>query len=310
MSQAWVRHQERGTVFGMKVIARIALVLGRPAARLLLYPICLYFIVFSRGGRRASREFLSLALGRPARVRDVFRHHHAFAATLLDRTFLLTGRQDRLRLVAHGIDRLQAILARGRGCLLLGAHLGSFDVVRALASRGSGPVVNMMMYEENAKKLNAVIAALGGRHSMNVIPIGDIDTLLRAQECVSRGEIVAVLGDRVFGSEKTVQTTFLGQPVVLPAGPYLVARSLCVPVVLFFGLYGGDDRYDVYFEPFADEIDVDRRCPRPDLERWAQRYVARLEHYCRLAPYNWFNFFPYWESGAADPQAAPETRVA
>jgi predicted LPLAT superfamily acyltransferase len=129
-----------------------------------------------------------------------------------------------------------------------------------------------------------------------VIPLGRPETLLRVRECLERGEIVGMLGDRTLKSDKTVQCDFLGAAASFPQGPLLLAAILKAPVVLFFGLYLGGRRYAIHFEPFADELDVGRRDRDAQLRPWIARYAARLEHYTRLAPYNWFNFYDFWRA--------------
>jgi predicted LPLAT superfamily acyltransferase len=110
----------------------MALSVGRPVARALLYPICAYYLVFSRQARRAIRPYLIRALGRPVGWRDLFRQYHCFASTILDRVYLLAGQDGRFDIDIRGLDLLKDRLARGRGCLLLCSHLGSFEVVRAI----------------------------------------------------------------------------------------------------------------------------------------------------------------------------------
>jgi predicted LPLAT superfamily acyltransferase len=303
MSRAWQTHRERGSVFSLKLISWLSLTLGRPAGRLLLYPICVYFMIFSRGGRRASRQYLQRVLGRPAGLLEVFHHHYAFASTLLDRAFLLAGRYHLFHLQKHGLEVILPLIKGKRGMLLLGAHVGSFDLVRSFGETSYGAVVNMMMYEDNARMVNEVIASLGGKERMRVIPIGGIDSLLRAKECAERGEIIGMLADRVVASDRVVRVPFLGREAVFPAGPILLANALKVPVVLFFGLYKGGNRYEEHFELFADEIHLSRAARPAELQAWVAKYAGRLEHYCRLAPYNWFNFFDFW--GAEPEQSAP-----
>ena len=74
----------------------------------------------------------------------------------------------------------------------------------------------------------------------------------------------------------------------------MLFRSHC-PVILFFGLYRGGKHYEIYFEHFADDVILNRDHRAEDIQNWMQRYVERLEHYARLAPYNWFNFYPFWD---------------
>jgi predicted LPLAT superfamily acyltransferase len=295
MKQSWVRQSERGSVFAMKLLARLSLRLGRRLGRALLYPVCGYFLLFSRAPVRASRRYLGRVLGRRATLADVFRHYHCFASTLLDRPFLLSGRSRQFVVRKHGSELLRSLRDQGRGCLLLGAHLGSFELARACAEEQAGVTVNMLMYEDNARKINTVLEDLGVKGRMRVIPIGGIETLLTAKERVDRGEMLGILGDRAVANDKVVRVPFLGAPAVFPAGPILLANALAVPVLLFFGLYRGANRYEEYFELLAERIALDPRRRQAELENWVGRYAARLEHYCRLAPYNWFNFYDFWE---------------
>ena len=122
-----------------------------------------------------------------------------------------------------------------------------------------------------------------------------LDTLLKVKESLDAGFLVGMLGDRVSSGDKTTQCQFLGAPATFPAGPILLAATMHCPVILFFGLYRGGRRYEIYFEHFADEIILNRDRRAEDVQHWVQRYAGRLEHYARLAPYNWFNFYPFWD---------------
>lgn len=310
MSRAWLRERERGSVLAMKLLSRIALHIGRRPARALLYPICLYYLLVSTNGRRASRRFLARVFGRPARWRELFRHHFWFAATLLDRVYLLAGQCTRFAISKRGAEVLRTYNAQGRGCLLLGAHMGSFELTRACGARARGLEINMLMYRDNAPKLNAVMASLAGTEPLRVIPIGDFDSLLIAKARADAGEWLGILGDRVHGGEKIVTAPFFGEPVTFPAGPFLLAKALKIPVVLFFSLYRGGNVYEEHFELLADEIRFSTRRGEAEIAHWATRYAQRLEHYCRLAPYNWFNFFDYWGDDAAQVAAAMTTQAA
>ena len=132
MSLAWRQQQERGSRIGIRALAWVAQSLGRPAARALLYPICAYFVAGSWKASRAIARFRERALGHPAGWGDLFRHYHAFASTILDRFYFLRARFDLFDIQVHGLEMLDRELAKGRGCVLLGAHLGSFEVARAI----------------------------------------------------------------------------------------------------------------------------------------------------------------------------------
>lgn len=297
MSVRWTDQGERGSRVLIRLIGWITLNLGRWAARLLLYPITAYFLVSAPEQRLASRGFLTRALGRSATWWDAARHFHCFAGTILDRVYLVTGDHRRFDLRMHGVDVGLEQVAKGRGCILLGAHLGSFEVMRMLAMIDDRVNVKIMMYEEHNATITGLIYSLNPHFSDSIIPLGGIDSLLRVQECLGRGEQVGMLGDRVVPNDKTTRCRFFGEEVAFPAGPVLLASMLEVPLLLFFGLYLGGNRYELHFELVAEKIALSRDDRDADIQRWTQRYVDRLEHYARLAPYNWFNFYDFWGEG-------------
>ena len=296
MSRSWLRQPERGSYLAIRLMTWIAARLGRRISRVLLYPISAYFLLFSGVSRRASQDYLRRVHARAASWLDVFRHYHYFAATLLDRTYLLNGRHDLFDVHVHGAEIIQRQVERGQGCLLLGSHLGSFDALRALGILQQRLPLKVLMYEENARKINAVLNAINPAIADTVIAIGAPDTLLKVKEEIDRGTLVGILGDRVMFNDRQVNSTFLGERTVFPGGPMLLAGVLKVPVILCFGLYRGGNRYDVYIELLAESVEISRQNREKDLSRWTQKYVDRLEYYCRLAPYNWFNFYNYWDT--------------
>jgi predicted LPLAT superfamily acyltransferase len=292
----WLEQRERGSVLAMKSAVRMMLAGGHAFGRLLLYPICAYFFAFSARARAASRDYLARVLGRPARLREVARHYLTFARTLQDRVYFLADRTSEFEIELHGIEQAKEVVARGRGCLLVGAHLGSFELMRVLGSREHKLPVNVLLYPDNASKIDSVVTELCPELRGRVIPLGRPDTLLRVQECLERGEIVGMLGDRTLKADKTIRCDFLGAPAHFPQGPLLLAAILKAPVVLFFGIYLGGRRYAIHFEPFADALEISRHDRTAQLTPWIERYAARVEHYCRQAPYNWFNFYDFWRA--------------
>lgn len=279
----------------MRLLLWLTLKLGRPVGRALLYPICAYFVLFSPRARRASADYLRRALGRRARLGDVFRHYHAFASTIHDRAYLLAGKYSYFEVKLSAPAEPQALLRQGRGCILLGSHLGSFEILRARSVADRVPPVNVLMHLDNAGKINSVLHPLAPGIESRIIPLGGPESLLRVRECLARGEIVGMLGDRVWRNERTCTCDFLGGRARFPLGPLLLAGLLEAPVVLCFGLYLGGRRYEIRLEPFADAIPLEPREREASVRPWVERYVRRLERHCRLAPYNWFNFYDYWE---------------
>ena len=286
---------ERGTPASLRMIAWIAVHIGRSAARLLLYPVTLYFLITARAARRISYQYLKRVRGSSARFWHVFRHFHCFAATILDRVYLLRGEFERFRVTVHGKELLQRQIETGKGSILLGSHLGSFEVLRTLGVMQRGFPLKVLMDTVHNQNISRFFDALNPKIAGTVIAPDRPDTLIRVKESLDNGYFVGMLGDRVFGGDKTTQCQFLGAPATFPAGPILLAAMMRCPVILFFGLYRGGNRYEIYFEHFADVIVLERDRRAEETQLWIQRYAERLEHYARLAPYNWFNFYPFWD---------------
>jgi len=291
----WTTLPERGTPASLRVIAWIAVHIGRRVARLLLYPITLYFVMTAHAARRTSYEYLKRVRGDSARWWHVFRHFHCFAATILDRVYLLRGEFERFGVTVHGKEILQRQIESSKGSILLGSHLGSFEVLRALGVMQRRFPLKVLMDTGHNQNITRFLDALNPKIAGTVIAPDQPDTLIKVKESLDAGYFIGMLGDRVFGGDKTTQCQFLGAPTTFPAGPILLAAMMRCPVILFFGLYRGRNRYEIYFEHFADEIVLDRDRRAENIQLWTQRYAERLEHYAHLAPYNWFNFYPFWD---------------
>jgi predicted LPLAT superfamily acyltransferase len=296
----WVSLPERGTPRSLQLIAWVAVRLGRAIARLLLYPITLYFVITADAATRASYEFLRRARSRPVAWWHVFRHFHCFASTILDRFYLLRGEFTRFSVTIHGKNVVQQQMKSGKGAILLGSHLGSFEVLRALGVMAADFPLKVLMDTAHNQNITRFFDALNSTIAGTVIAPDRPDTLIRVRENLEAGCFIGTLGDRVFGADKTSRCQFLGAPATLPAGPVLLAAIMHCPVILFFGLYRGGNRYEIYFEHFADEITLDREHRADSIQSWMQKYAARLEYYARLAPYNWFNFYPFWDQDRPD----------
>ena len=313
MSANWKHRPEGGGWFALWLIRAIGCYGGRGVARLLLYPITLYFLLRRGPERRASRAFLGIALGRPATLWDVAKHIHTFASTILDRVFLLSGEIDRFDIRTTGLDALHAQMDRGRGVLVLGSHLGSFDAMRVLGTKRPDATIRVVLDKGQSRHVQELLDALNPELAANIIDAGmdGPSIVLAIKDAAEAGALVALLVDRAQPGEPTVDVPFLGRPAPFPTSPWMIAAMLKLPVVLAFGLYRGGKRYDLHFELFSEGLDVPRQHRAARIRECVEAYAQALERRAREAPYNWFNFFDFWSADdAIDPARAPADDAA
>lgn len=308
----WAAVGERGTLAGMRLTAWVYRVLGPRLAALFVLPIVTYFFLTDPRGRRASRRYLGRlhaakqgcgALGRRPGLRHVFRHYREFAQTTLDRVGFWCGRADDFEIRLDGIEHFTPLIEGKQGAILLGAHLGSFDALRALADRW-GVIVNILMSTGHAPRINRVLQELSPKTTVRVIEVDPTSSrsVFELKACLERGEFVAVLGDRVSSAPRTrvVEVDFLGGRAAFPPGPFVLASRLDCPVLLMVGLRVRPGVYEIFVELLANRILLPRAARPARLHALVQAYAARLEAYCIMAPYQWFNFYDFW---ADEPRA-------
>ena len=315
---AWARRVERGTVQALRFARFLHRALGRGARKFLLWPIAVYFFVSSPLERRVSREWLEAVWNTPGgRValrerpgwRTTLRHMHAFAVNIFDRMVLWAGETESFAVDHRGGEALLALAREGRGGILLGAHLGSFDMLR-LISKQYGLRVNVLMYTERSERVTSFFASLGGESLVRVIHIdpGSIQSAFEIKACLERGEFVGILADRVHpgGRERPVETLFVGRRAAFPLSPFLLGVVLGAPMFLSLCTSTGDARYFAVTEPiFAGGL-----VPRAEREKVAREalesWVRKFESHCLRSPLQWFNWYDLFRDGQAALEKSPQ----
>jgi predicted LPLAT superfamily acyltransferase len=291
---AWLDVAEKGSVLGIKFFVWMVTFFGRTAAFAALAIVIFYYHLFHNGMRRASQKYL-VKLGRPSGFWDTYRHSLHFGQCIVDRVLFVRGRTDLFEVDRRGHEHLRRLHDEKRGAILLGAHLGSFEAMRAFANDKQFRI-NVLVNNANAQMLNRVLVGLNPSTQVRMLEVsGGLDFILKVRERIEAGEMVAVMGDRVGPDGRSARVPFLGAEASFPTGAFQLAASLGCPVFLTLGLYRGENRYSLVCEPFADVVKLDRKHRSEGLTELARRYAERLEHYCRESPESWFNFFDFWE---------------
>ncbi len=299
----WARMTENTFAFGITFLYMLHKVFGRTVFRLVLLPVVAFYWICRPDARHASRTYLArlqTATGAPGHVpghSDTFRHLFRFADTLLDKLLATAGHypDDRIRL--HGAETVRAALREGRGGVIVTAHVGCLELCRALANHTPGIVVNVLVHTRHARRFNDLLDRLDPAQSIRLLEVTDISPATAADLSarVMAGELIAIAGDRVpLQSERTVSVPFLGHPASFPIGPYLLGHLLQCPVYLMCCLRENAG-YALYFERLAERIRLPRQNREEAIKMHAGQFATSLTGLLGKSPYDWFNFFPFWD---------------
>ncbi|MCP3697719.1 MAG: glycosyltransferase family 2 protein [Aliivibrio sp.] len=305
----WSSHAERGTILGIQFLLWIYSTFGRGVFSLLLKPVMAYY--YLRGGsvKLASDDFIQ-QVNAYARVKGItlpeklssYRHLVSFGETMLDKLAAWRGDFSERNLTVHGIEHYEALFKREKGIVMLGSHLGNLELCRALSRRHKELKINALVFTEHAERFNTVMRTVNPQSDINLIQVSKMgpDTAILLQQKIDAGEWIVIVGDRtsVTKEDRVIWADFLGKPAPFPQGPFMLASILKQPVYLMFGLRDDtqkDSRFDVYFEPFSEQIILPRGQREEALQEVVQNYAQRLEHFTLKAPSQWYNFFNFWQ---------------
>lgn len=295
---SWRQEPERGNITGLKLMRWLALNAPDWVTSPLLAAIALYFTMFStRTARAAAEVYFCRLTGRSAGFADRFRQTLTYAHVILDRVRLLSEGVAAYHVTSSSAEIVERHHRSQSGGILLGAHFGSFEALRAFDRTLPGLSVRYLMHQENAGKIAALLDTLNPEVAAMVIPLTDGQSaMLAAREAIAEGSFVAFLGDRMTGPAEraAVEVDFLGAPMSVPRAPYQIAMLAGAPLVLCFAPRTGKRQYELTFIELHDGSPVARDSRDRVCRELAQAYAATLARMCRAHPHNWFNFFDVW----------------
>lgn len=303
--QHWADMGENTFTLGILILFWIHRLLGRWPFLLCLYPIvCCYWLAQPRV-RQASGQYLQRlesatgALGhQPGRL-DTLRHLLLFAETLLDKLLAVSGRYQFKHIRVEGRELLLADATAGQGGIIVTAHIGCLELCRALAEQRRQVRLNVLVHTRHAVRFNRLLKRLNPDNDVQLIEVTDIgpETALMLDARVRAGEFIVIAGDRVpVSAGRTVQADFLGHAAHFPIGPYTLASLLKCPLYLLGCLHEAN-HYAIYFRRLSDQVLLPRGQREAALARYAARYADALTDLLRRSPYDWFNFFSFWNQG-------------
>lgn len=305
----WASLQETSAIWGIRLLVGVYRLCGRWAFRLILYPVVSFYFVRGSLARNASREYLyrlgqmQPSLGLNGSLVQSYRHFLSFAETILDKILAWSGSMSGIEVDFANRSYLLDLRERKQGALLLTGHIGNLELCQAIAHHRESIRLNILVHTRHAEKFNRLLARREESSCVRLIQVTELNpsTAIELQDKIAQGEFVVMVGDRVpIVGERTLAVDFLGAAADFPQGPYWLASLLRCPVYTLF-CYPLAGRIRIDLQPFAEQIRIPRSEPERQqvLSTLARRYAEVLEGHCRIAPWQWFNFYPFWASAAA-----------
>jgi predicted LPLAT superfamily acyltransferase len=291
----------RGGRWGIWFFITALRVLGLRVTYALLLPVAAYFTWMSPDVP-ATMDYHRRVFGPSPwwkRRWLVFRHFLSFGRAIVDRTAILAGGTRHFSFSFDGEEHLRQAVAEGHGVLLLSAHLGNWEAAGQLLSRIDVPI-NIAGLDRETPEIRALLNQ-ASQARFRLIPLtGSPTDVIPLVAALRRGEVVAMLGDRAYGSP-TACIPFLGGMASFPVGAYVIAAIAGAPMVHVFSLREPGGHYHFFGFP-------SHRPQRPPhgqrddyLRDCAARFARDLEGVLERDPFQWYNFFPFWEQGADGP---------
>ena len=266
-------------------------------AYMLLKPVSFFYLLFSDKKSISYFYRVRLGYGKLKTIVSIYKNYVFLGKVLIDKIAILSGQKDKFTFNFEGEEYLHQIVKDQKGGLLLGAHMGNWEVAGELLERVDS-VINILMVEAEHDKLKDVLHEAIGDKKVNIIPIkDDMSHIFGVIDAFKRKEIVAMHGDRFVEGNQTVKIPFLGELAEFPIGPMVLASKYSIPITFVFSVKETNTHYHF----FATKGKVYPKERKPALRDESIKvmltdYVNRLQDVVEQFPLQWFNYHPFWEN--------------
>lgn len=270
---------------------------GRKAAYTMLVFVALYYVLFRPSVRARSSHYLARRFpgkGLVGRLLDSYRITFEIGKILIDRAVLGILGPEQFNISLSGREELQALLAEGRGLVLVTAHVGCWQLAMSSLSRLGAPI--SLLIHRDPGDVDRHYFEHGNENPYTIIdPTGYLGGTLEMMQRLKAGEVVCIMGDRVMGGEgSAVEVDFLGGPIRVPFSPYKLASATGAPVAVIFPYKSGSGTYALQVAKVIRVPEISGRSPKT-YRPFAMEFIEALEGFVANHPYQFFNFFDMWE---------------
>jgi predicted LPLAT superfamily acyltransferase len=288
--------KSKGGALGYRIFIALIRRTNISISYLFIRIVAVYYLLFS--DRRAMsfyfREIHGYAGGKI--IRSIYRNYCMLGEVLVDKVAMLSGAKTDYTFSFEGEEHLRAMSAGGKGGVLVGAHMGNWEVAGQLLERIDTPV-NIVMREAEHEQIKELLEKVMVNKSIRVIPQKeDYSHLFAIEKALENNEFVVIHGDRYTPGANTVSVSFMGKQARFPSGPLYLASKKGVPVTFVYTLKERKNHYHFYATPgitFPYPARIKTR--KEEIRSMVETYVSSLETVVNLYPLQWFNYYPFWE---------------
>lgn len=284
--------QTRGNLLGYRIFVSILRSFGPRAAYLLLYFVAFYFVFFSPKSTKFVYRFLRRKINKgflPSLI-GIYKTYFVFGQTLIDKVAILSGMRNKYTYEFDGRENLQEIVDRKQGGVLISGHLGNWDIAANFLNEINNiDEVYVVMMDAEHQQIKSFLEATQSEKQFNVIPIKeDGSHIFKIHQVLSNNKLICIHADRYVEGQKTLAFDFMGEQAKLPIGPFKMAAALKKPFSFVFALKEGKSHYHLFSSPLKNQD-----CSYKEI---MQLFVSDLEKKARTYPYQWFNFYNFWQN--------------
>ena len=286
----------RGGLAGYRFFLFILKYPGIKFAYFFLRFVVLYFVLFVPKGRKPIFWYFHniQKFSFFKSVISTFRNFYVFGQVIIDKVALMAGFSKNFTFNFDGEEQIQE-MANTTGGLLIGAHVGNWEIAGHLLKR-INTKVHIVMLEAEHEKIKAMLDDVMTEKKMNIIAIkDDFSHLFKIKQAFENNEIVAMHGDRFLPGTNTVKADFFGKQTELPLGPFLLAVKYNKPVS-FVNAFKESSTHYHFFATKAVSITkattINNR--NKAATQLLKEYLITLEKSLNKYPEQWFNYYYFW----------------
>lgn len=299
----------RGGKSGIWFFITALRILGLRAAYCLSVPVAIYFS-FKSPDVAATMDYHRRVFGNVPWLKRrwlVFKHFFSFGRAIIDRTAILAGMTRKFSFSFDGEHHVHTALAEGRGVLLLTAHIGNWEAAGQLLTRLDVPI-NVTGFDNESEEIKSLLKQ-SSKAKFKLLPLtGSPTDAIPLITALRRGEIVAMLGDRAYGSPAR-EAPFLNGTASFPIGAYVLAASANAPLVTVFNLREPGGHYRFFGFPAQHPKMPAHHLRNEYLKECATTFAKNLELILKRDPLQWYNFFPFWKEPSPPVNSAANSEL-